>query len=127
MDKSNADLKRKWVREQDIQRAILEVLKRLLSSATPGTGLATETTLALVEGNSSSVATALVSSDTTGAGNIPAGSKAASVFIDGVGGSVNGVVRPDGWSQTFEFNNDTLPLIPYNGNGLATVYVDILT
>ena len=74
-----------------------------------------------------SVPTALTSSSTTGAGTIPALSKAATIYIDGAGGQINGVVRPDGWSQSFEFNNDTLPAIPYNGNGTATVYVDILT
>ena len=89
-------------------------------------GGATEATQLLVEANTASVATALVSSKTTGAGTIPAGSKAATIVIDGVGATINGVVRPDGWSQSFEFNNDTLPIIPYNGNG-ATVYVDILT
>jgi len=73
-----------------------------------------------------SVPTVLTSSSTTGAGTIPAGSKAASIFIDGPGGQINTVIRPDGWSQSFEFNNDTLPTITYNGNG-ATVYVDILT
>lgn len=88
---------------------------------------ATEATLLLVEANTAAAATVLVSSSTTGAGTIPAGSKAATVFIDGAGGSINSVARPDGWSQSFEFNNDTLPVIPYNGNGTATMYVDILT
>jgi hypothetical protein len=92
-----------------------------------GGGGATEATQLLVEANTASVATALTSSSTTGAGTIPAGSKAATIFIDGSGGSINSVVRPDGWSQSFEFNNDTLPDIDYNGNGSATVYVDILT
>ena len=92
-----------------------------------GGGDATEATLLLVEANTASDATALVSSSTTGAGTIPALSKAATIFMDGTGGQINGVVRPDGWSQSFEFNNDTLPAIPYNGNGTATVYVDILT
>jgi len=92
-----------------------------------GGGGATEATLLLVETNTAAVATALVSSSTTGAGTIPALSKAATIFIDGTGGEVNGVVRPDGWSQSFEFNNDTLPAIPYDGNGSATMYVDILT
>lgn len=90
-------------------------------------GGATEATQLLVETNTASVATVLTSSSTTGAGTIPALSKAASIFIDGTGGQINGVVRPDGWSQSFEFNNDTLPAIPYNGNGTATMYVDILT
>ena len=90
-------------------------------------GGATEATQLLVEANTASVATVLVSSSTTGAGTIPAGSKAASIFIDGPGGQINSVLRPDGWSQSFEFNNDTLPDITYNGNGAATVYVDILT
>jgi len=89
-------------------------------------GGATEVTLQQVETNTASDATTLTSSSTTGAGTIPAGSKAATIFIDGSGGQINGVVRPDGWSQSFEFNNDTLPNITYNGNG-ATVYVDILT
>ncbi len=92
-----------------------------------GPAKATEATLLLVEQNTASDATVLVSSSTTGAGTIPALSKAATIFIDGTGGQINGVVRPDGWSQSFEFNNDTLPAIPYNGNGTATVYVDILT
>jgi len=95
-----------------------------------GGGGATEATLLLVEANTDAVkpfATTLSSSSTTGAGTIPALSKAATIFIDGTGGQINGVVRPDGWSQSFEFNNDTLPAIPYNGNGTATVYVDILT
>jgi len=92
-----------------------------------GGGDATEATLLLVEQNTASDATVLVSSSTTGAGTIPALSKAATIFMDGTGGQINGVVRPDGWSQSFEFNNDTLPAIPYNGNGTATVYVDILT
>lgn len=98
-----------------------------INAVSTGSGLATEATLAQVQTNTAIAATALVSAKTTGAGTIPAGSKAASIFIDGPGGQVNGVVRPDGWSQTFEFNNDTLPLIPYNGNVNATVYVDILT
>jgi len=95
-----------------------------------GPAKATEATLLLVESNTDAVkpvATALVSSSTTGAGTIPALSKAATIFIDGVGGEINSVVRPDGWSQTFEFNNDTLPAIPYDGNGTATMYVDIIT
>jgi hypothetical protein len=92
-----------------------------------GPAKATEATLLLVEQNTASDATVLVSSSTTGAGTIPALSKAATIFIDGSGGEINGVVRPDGWSQSFEFNNDTLPAIPYNGNGTATMYVDILT
>ena len=71
--------------------------------------------------------TTLTSSSTTGPGTIPAGSKAATIVIDGSGGSINFVPRPDGWSQSFEFNNDTLPAIPYDGNGTATMYVDILT
>ena len=90
-------------------------------------GGATEATQLLVEANTASVATVLTSSSTTGPGTIPAGSKAATIYIDGVGGSINSVPRPDGWSQSFEFNNDTLPAIPYNGNGTATMYVDILT
>jgi len=69
----------------------------------------------------------LTSTSTTGAGTIPASSKAATIVIDGSGGSINGVVRPDGWSQTFEFHNDTLPDIDYNGNTTATMYIDILT
>jgi len=92
-----------------------------------GPAKATEATLLLVEQNTASDATVLASSSTTGAGTIPAGSKAATIYIDGAGGSINSVVRPDGWSQSFEFNNDTLPAIPYNGNGTATMYVDILT
>ena len=92
-----------------------------------GGGGATEATLLLVESNTAADATVLVSSSTTGAGTIPALSKAASVYIDGSGAVLNGVIRPDGWSQSFEFNNDTLPDILYNGNGAATVYVDILT
>ena len=56
-----------------------------------------------------------------------AGSKAATIYIDGSGGSINTVARPDGWSQSFEFNNDTLPVIAYDGGGTATMYVDILT
>ena len=89
-------------------------------------GGATEATLLLVEANTAADATVLVSSSTTGAGTIPAGSKAATIVIVGSGATINLVVRPDGWSQSFEFNNDTLPAIPYNGNG-ATMYVDILT
>ena len=92
-----------------------------------GGGGATEATQLLVEANTASDATVLVSSSTTGAGTIPALSKAATIVIDGVGGSINGVTRPDGWSQSFEFNNDTLPAIPYDGAGTATMYVDILT
>jgi hypothetical protein len=90
-------------------------------------GGATEVTLQQVETNTASDATTLTSSSTTGAGTIPAGSKAATIYIDGAGGSINTVPRPDGWSQSFEFNNDTLPDIPYDGGGTATVYVDILT
>ena len=85
------------------------------------------TELIAIEANTSIVESVLTSSSTTGPGTIPAGSKAATVYIDGSGGEVNSVVRPDGWSQSFEFNNDTLPDITYNGNGTATVYVDILT
>jgi hypothetical protein len=76
---------------------------------------------------SSPKANTLVSSSTTGAGTIPLGSKAASIFIDGIGATINLVERPDGWSQSFEFNNNTLPAISYDGMGTATVYVDILT
>lgn len=90
-------------------------------------GSATEATQLLIEANTASVATALVSSSTTGPGTIPAGSKAATIYIDGAGGSINFVPRPDGWSQSFEFNNDTLPEIAYDGGGTATMYVDILT
>ena len=97
------------------------------SSGGGGGGDATEATLLLVEANTAAVATVLVSSSTTGTGTIPALSKAATIFINGSGGSINGVVRPDGWSQSFEFNNDTLPAIPYDGGGTATMYVDILT
>ena len=92
-----------------------------------GPAKATEATLLLVEQNTASDATVLVSSSTTGAGTIPALSKAATIYIDGAGGSINSVARPDGWSQSFEFNNDTLPAIPYDGGGTATMYVDILT
>jgi hypothetical protein len=106
---------------------LVEVLNAIKSSGGGGPAKATEATLLLVEQNTASDATVLVSSSTTGAGTIPALSKAATIFIDGSGGEINGVVRPDGWSQSFEFNNDTLPAIPYNGNGTATVYVDILT
>lgn len=97
------------------------------ASSGGGGGDATEATLLLVEANTASDATVLVSSSTTGPGTIPAGSKAATIYIDGSGGSINTVSRPDGWSQSFEFNNDTLPEIPYDGGGTATVYVDILT
>jgi hypothetical protein len=90
-------------------------------------GAATEATQLLVEANTASVVTALVSVKTTAGGTIPAGSKAASIFIDGIGATINLVERPDGWSQSFEFNNNTLPDITYNGNNTATVYVDILT
>ena len=90
-------------------------------------GGATETTLIEVRDNTAADPTTLTSSSTTGAGTIPALSKAATIFIDGTGGEINGVVRPDGWSQSFEFNHDTLPAIPYDGNGSATMYVDILT
>ena len=69
----------------------------------------------------------LTSVKTTGPGLIQPGSKAATIVIEGSGGSVNGVIRPDGWSQSIEFNNDTLPRIAYDGNGTATMYVDILT
>jgi hypothetical protein len=95
-----------------------------------GGGDATEATQLLVKAaveSSAPFATVLVSSSTTGAATIPALSKAATIVIDGSGGQINGVIRPDGWSQSFEFNNDTLPAIPYNGNGTATMYVDILT
>jgi hypothetical protein len=78
-------------------------------------------------GGDPSVPTILTSVKTTGAGNILPGSKAATIFIDGSGGSINGVIRPDGWSQSFEFHNDTLPRIDYDGNNTATMYVDILT
>ena len=106
---------------------LTELIAINANTAGGGGGGATEATLLLVETNTAADATALVSSSTTGAGTIPAGSKAATIFIDGVGGSINSVVRPDGWSQTFEFNNDTLPDIDYNGNSSATMYVDILT
>ena len=95
-----------------------------------GGGDATEATQLLVKTavqDSAPEATVLVSSSTTGPGTIPAGSKAATIYIDGSGGSINSVQRPDGWSQSFEFNNDTLPEIPYDGGGTATMYVDILT
>jgi len=69
----------------------------------------------------------LTSVKTTGPGLILPGSKAATIVIEGSGGSVNGVIRPDGWSQSIEFHNDTLPRIDYDGNGTATMYVDILT
>ena len=85
------------------------------------------TELIAINENTEEDPTVLTSSSTTGAGTIPAGSKAATIYIDGAGGSINSVVRPDGWSQTFEFNNDTLPAINYNGNSTATMYVDILT
>ena len=78
-------------------------------------------------GGDPSVALSLTSVKTTGAGLIPPLSKAATIVIDGTGGEINGVVRPDGWSQSFEFHNDTLPRIDYDGNGTATMYVDILT
>jgi len=106
---------------------LVEVLNTLKAAGGGGPAKATEATLLLVEQNTASDATVLASSSTTGAGTIPAGSKAATVFIDGTGGQINGVVRPDGWSQSFEFHNDTLPRIDYNGNGTATMYVDILT
>jgi hypothetical protein len=106
---------------------LVEVLNAVKAGGGSGPAKATEATLLLVEANTASDATVLVSSSTTGAGTIPALSKAATIFMDGTGGQINGVVRPDGWSQSFEFNNDTLPAIPYNGNGTATVYVDILT
>jgi hypothetical protein len=105
---------------------LTELIAINANTAGGGSG-ATEATQLLVEANTAAVATVLVSSSTTVGGTIPAGSKAATIFIDGTGGSVNSVIRPDGWSQSFEFNNDTLPAIPYNGNGTATVYVDILT
>lgn len=85
------------------------------------------TELIAINANTAEDATVLVSSSTTGPGTIPLGSKAATVYIDGIGGSINSVVRPDGWSQSFEFNNDTLPEIAYDGGGTATMYVDILT
>jgi hypothetical protein len=107
------------------------------SILTATAGLATEATAALINSNVvlgnitlntiAPIATTLVSSSTTGSSSIPAGSKAASIFIEGAGGSINSVIRPDGWSQSFEFNNDTLPEITYNGNGTATMYIDILT
>ena len=109
---------------------LVEVLTAIKSGGGSGAAKATEATLLLVEANTDAVkpvATALVSSSTTGAGTIPALSKAATIFMDGTGGQINGVVRPDGWSQSFEFNNDTLPAIPYDGGGTATMYVDILT
>jgi hypothetical protein len=84
--------------------------------------------LAAIEVNTNIQSLTLTSSSTTGAGAIPAGAYAATIFIDGIGGVVNGVVRPNGWSQTFEFYNYTLPVgtIPYDGMG-ATVYVDIFS
>ena len=85
------------------------------------------TELIAIEANTSIVESVLTSSKTTGPGTIPAGSKAATIYIDGSGGSINFVPRPDGWSQSFEFNNDTLPVIAYDGGGTATMYVDILT
>lgn len=85
------------------------------------------TELIAIEANTSIVESVLTSSKTTGTGTIPAGSKAATIYIDGSGGSINTVARPDGWSQSFEFNNDTLPEIAYDGGGTATMYVDILT
>jgi hypothetical protein len=104
-----------------------DIYTAVLSGGGGGGGDATEATLLLVETNTASVATFLTSVSTTGSGLILPGSKAASIFIDGSGGSINGVVRPDGWSQSFEFHNDTLPRIDYDGNGTATMYVDILT
>ena len=95
-----------------------------------GGGDATEATQLLVKTavqDSAPKSNSLTSSSTTGPGTIPAGSKAATIVIDGVGGQINGVPRPDGWSQSFEFNNDTLPVIAYDGGGTATMYVDILT
>ena len=95
-----------------------------------GGGDATEATQLLVKTavqDSAPKSNSLTSSSTTGPGTIPAGSKAATIYIDGSGGSINHVPRPDGWSQSFEFNNDTLPVITYDGGGTATMYVDILT
>ena len=106
---------------------LVEVLNAIKSGGGGGPAKATEATLIEVRDNTAAVATALVSSSTTVGGTIPAGSKAATIFIDGPGGQINSVLRPDGWSQSFEFNNDTLPDITYNGNGTATMYVDILT
>lgn len=112
---------------QTKQELLLADIYGAIKGGGGGGGGATEATLLLVEQNTASDATVLTSSSTTGAGTIPALSKAATIVIDGSGGQINGVVRPDGWSQTFEFNNDTLPAISYNGNGTATMYVDILT
>jgi len=106
---------------------LVEVLTAIKAGGGGGPAKATEATLIEVRDNTAADATTLTSSSTTGAGTIPALSKAATIFIDGTGGEINGVVRPDGWSQSFEFNNDTLPAIPYDGNGSATMYVDILT
>jgi hypothetical protein len=130
---------------------LVEVLKATSAGGGGGGGDATEATQLLVEANTAGIDTnvalmtpdieavkiatqasapkgnALSSVKTTAGGTIPAGSKAASIFIDGSGATVNGVERPDGWSQSFEFNNNTLPAISYDGMGTATVYVDILT
>lgn len=107
-----------------------DIYNAISKSGGGGGGDATEATQLLVKAaveSSAPFATVLVSSSTTGPGTIPAGSKAATIYIDGAGGSINSVQRPDGWSQSFEFNNDTLPEIAYDGGGTATMYVDILT
>tara|TARA_R110000787_G_scaffold135568_3_gene247903 strand:+ start:973 stop:1353 length:381 start_codon:yes stop_codon:yes gene_type:complete len=108
----------------DIYTAVLN------SGGGGGGGDATEATQLLVKTATQASApkpNAITSIKTTVAGLIPLGSKAASIYIEGSGGQVNNVIRPDGWSQSFEFNNDTLPEITFNGNNTATMYVDILT
>lgn len=108
---------------------ILGWFSESVAGATEATQLAVLAALNTIASDDAQIEspTVLTSSSTTGAGTIPAGSKAATVFIDGDGGEINGVVRPNGWSQAFEFNNDLLPLISYDGNGTAIIYVDILT
>jgi hypothetical protein len=107
-----------------------DIYTAVLNSGGGGGGGATEATQLLVKTATQASApkpNALSSVKTTAGGTIPLGSKAASIYIEGSGATVNLVERPDGWSQSFEFNNNTLPAIPYDGNGTATVYVDILT
>jgi hypothetical protein len=108
---------------------LTELIAINANTAGGGSG-ATEATQLLVKTATQASApkpNTLVSVKTTLAGLIPLGSKAATIYIEGPGGQVNSVIRPDGWSQSFEFNNDTLPAITFNGNNTATMYVDILT
>lgn len=74
------------------------------------------------------VTNVFASSTTTGLVTIPAGSKAVTIYVDGIGAEVNGVLRPNGWSQSIEHGTtDLVPAFDVDGHGTATIYIDTLT